>query len=320
MSSYQGESGVHAGGFDYIQEKGYGHELFNFLRCEDGFCYGYLQARSKTININRLGADDEDTYFNGVTVLWTATRPNGGRVIVGGYRAARIYRTMQTGGIKGRQTHGERVGHYAEARQEDTVLIPVAKRDFAVPHHGKGLPGQSLVFYPEDSEAPEMKLWLPGALEHISAWHEKAENGSVHDNKSAGRRWPSPPDAAHNAAVEAEAIAFVKSRLGSVKRDRQPHNCGWDLEFAQGSGTLCVEVKGLSGAELGVELSPNEYQAMKRVMTGDFPEGEYRLAVVRNALTNPELFLFAHGGGKDWICERTSTCISVMERAGARLA
>jgi hypothetical protein len=132
--------------------------------------------------------------------------------------------------------------------------------------------------------------------------------------------WPCAPDAAHNAAVEAAAIAFVRSRLGEEKRDRQKDNCGWDLEYARAGRSLCVEVKGLSGAALGVELSPNEYAAMKRAMNKSFSEGEYLLAIVRNALTAPELFLFAHAGGTDWMCELTSKHISVTERIAARLS
>ena len=81
-----------------------------------------------------------------------------------------------------------------------------------------------------------------------------------------------------------------------------------------------MEVKGLSGSALAVELSPNEYAAMKRAMNESFSEGQYRLAIVRNALTAPELFLFAHGSGTDWICELTSTHISVAERIAARLS
>jgi hypothetical protein len=122
--------------------------------------------------------------------------------------------------------------------------------------------------------------------------------------------------------VEAAAIAFVRSSLGKEKRDRQKDNCGWDLEFPRDGRTLCVEVKGLSDCELAVELSPNEYTAMKRAMTDDFSEGEYRLAVVLNALTTPELFLFTHLAGTDgdWLCEFTSKRISVSERVAARLS
>jgi hypothetical protein len=132
--------------------------------------------------------------------------------------------------------------------------------------------------------------------------------------------WPCAPDAAHNAAVEAAAIAFVRSRLGEEKRDRQKDNCGWDFEYARAGKSVCVEVKGLSGAALGVELSPNEYAAMKRAMNKRFSEGEYRLAIVCNSLTAPELFLFAHASGTDWRCELTSKHISVTERVAARLS
>src|SRR5205823_3723310 len=74
-------------------------------------------------------------------------------------------------------------------------------------------------------------------------------------------------------------------------RDRQKDNCGWDLESMRDTRPLCVAVKGLSGSEIIVELTPKEYAAMKLAMTGGFSEGEYRLAVVRNALTAPELLL-----------------------------
>lgn len=83
---------------------------------------------------------------------------------------------------------------------------------------------------------------------------------------------------------------------------------------------LRVEVKGLSSAALNVELSPNEYAAMKRAINKTFPEGEYRLAVVCNASTAPELFIFAHAEATDWKCELTSKHISVAERTGARLS
>jgi Domain of unknown function (DUF3883) len=164
------------------------------------------------------------------------------------------------------------------------------------------------------------------SIEDLSALDRHANGGGggesdgSNGNTVAAGGWRCAPDAAHNAAVEAAAIAFVRSRLGEETRDRQRDNCGWDLEYTQAGRSLCVEVKGLSGSALGVELSPNEYAAMKRAMNKSFSEGQYRLAIVRNALTTaPELFLFAHGSGMDWICELTSTHISVTERIAARL-
>ncbi|MGH8092356.1 MAG: protein NO VEIN domain-containing protein [Chthoniobacterales bacterium] len=314
MPSYAGENDVHAGGFDYVREEGYGHELFNFMPF-DGFCYGYVEAHGGTVNIDRLGADEDDTFFDNVTVIWTAAPPGGERVIVGWYHGARVYRNLQVGSLRGREVQGRKVGYYARARAKDSVLVPAELRDFRVPHHGRGLPGQSSVFYPEGK--PEMQVWLGSATHYIFTL---TGNAVAERSGATGLGWPSTPDAAHNAAVEAAAIAFVRSRLGEEKRDRQKDNCGWDLEFTRSGRSLCVEVKGLSGSALSVELSPNEYVAMKRAMTGGFAEGEYQLAVVRNALTTPELFLFAHAGGTDFMCELTSKNIRVTERVAARLS
>jgi hypothetical protein len=315
MPSYEGEREVYASGHDYVREEGFGHELFNF-KPFDGFCYGYVQSRSETINLGRLEAEKDETFVDDVTVIWTATPPHSKRVIIGWYRSARVYRTLQYGRLKGREVHGTKVGYYIQTRAEDAVLVPVEQRDFSVPYDGKGLPGQASVFYAEESDAAEMKAWLSRAINYISGW----SGNTVVGRSGAAGGWPCAPDAAHNAAVEAAAIAFVRSRLGEEMLDRQTDNWGWDLEYSRSGSRLCVEVKGLSGAALGVELSPNEYAAMKRAMNKSFSEGEYRLAIVRNALTAPELFLFAHASGTDRMCELTSKHISVMERIAARLS
>jgi Domain of unknown function (DUF3883) len=138
---------------------------------------------------------------------------------------------------------------------------------------------------------------------------------------TTGGGWPSAPDAAHNAAVEAAAIAFVRGSpsLGEEKHDRQKDNCGWDLEFKREGITLCVEVKGLSSDVLGVELSPNEYAAMERAMNKKFPHGDYRLAIVSKA-DRTGAFPFFHAKGMDWKCELTSRLVRVAPRTGARLS
>jgi hypothetical protein len=122
--------------------------------------------------------------------------------------------------------------------------------------------------------------------------------------------WPTTPDVAHNAMVEAAAIACVRKNLGQPSKDRQKDNCGWDLEFLANGRTLCVEVKGLAGAEIGVELTPNEYAAMTRAMEGTFTEGDYRLAIVCEALSDvPRFFLFRH----------EKECVGVASAVSARL-
>lgn len=75
-----------------------------------------------------------------------------------------------------------------------------------------------------------------------------------------------------------------------------------------------------AGDQLAVELTPNEYAAMKRATTGDFSEGDYRLAVVTRALSDDRSFyLFSYKESRKWQCERTGREITVQERTGARL-
>ena len=71
MPSHAGEREVYAGGHEYVREEGFGHELFNF-KPFDGFCYGYVQSRSGTINLGRLEAESDDTFVDDVNVNWTA--------------------------------------------------------------------------------------------------------------------------------------------------------------------------------------------------------------------------------------------------------
>lgn len=325
MPQYAGEDEVHPGGFDYVRDEGFGYELFNFKPI-GGVCYGFVQVRTGVINITRLGANRSDTFFDGATVMWTAPHPNGERVVVGWYHDARVYRNLQVGRLKDRHVAGQPVGYLVHAPADKCALVPANKRDFAVPHNRSGVPGQSSVFYPEGSSSRDMAEWLERARRYISSWNGPpvgsqggAPGSGIRPSTQSGG-WRTSPDSAHNAAVEAAAVAFVRERLGKLKKDRQKDNCGWDLEFRRGGRTLCVEIKGISGSEIDVELTPNEYKVMKQAMTGSFDEGDYRLAVVCNALTStPKLFLFAHESGMNWVCELTSRRIKSVERTAARL-
>jgi len=88
-----------------------------------------------------------------------------------------------------------------------------------------------------------------------------------------------------------EGIGYT---VESVEKD----NVGWDLEATLGKKKLLIEVKGLSGSGLSVELTPNEYNAFSE-------ENEsYRLCVVYTALSEPTLLVcrFSKESGS-WIIE-----------------
>ena len=91
MNKYNGIAGdsIERGG-KYNQHS-VGHEVCNFTN-NNGTLYGYVQPVGESIKIEKLGASKQDDRIDGVTVVWTATRPSGGRVTVGGYKDATAFR------------------------------------------------------------------------------------------------------------------------------------------------------------------------------------------------------------------------------------
>lgn len=73
-------------------------------------------------------------------------------------------------------------------------------------------------------------------------------------------------------------------RVESFEKD----NVGWDLNAVLGKRDLKLEVKGLSGSQIVVELTPNEYAAMGKY------RDSYRVCVVTNTLSKPCLEIFAY--------------------------
>ncbi len=72
--------------------------------------------------------------------------------------------------------------------------------------------------------------------------------------------------------------------VDSVEQD----NVGWDSIALSGKRELRLEVKGLSGSEIVVDLTPNEYAAMQK------HRDSYRVCVVTNAQDLPRLSVFAY--------------------------
>ena len=102
------------------------------------------------------------------------------------------------------------------------------------------------------------------------------------------RKQPHKTDPEKNAEVEKAAINTTPQHfenIGYTVKSVEKDNYGWDLEATRGKRTLLIEVKGLSGEALSVELTPNEYQCL------DKQEDNYRLCVVSTALTNPDLYI-----------------------------
>lgn len=279
MEYYKGQSAQDKikGGGAYVAKEGRGHEVCNFSEDQNYF-YGYVQPTGQQIRIERLGADKSDEQISGVTVIWTAPRPKGGTVIVGWYKDATVYRYFQsfkksTALHRKNGIDGFRV--MAEASNSNVKLLPIDERTFEIPRRIKGGMGHSPVWYADTPESKE----LLGDIKKLLA------GNNVHKVKA---KRPKTTDPEKNARVEKAAIKAVTNyfesngyEVDSVEKD----NMGWDLEAELGKNKLLIEVKGLSGSGLTVELTPNEYVAFLG------RQSNYRLCVVHSALTEPSLLI-----------------------------
>ncbi|BAK76713.1 HNH endonuclease [Pseudogulbenkiania sp. NH8B] len=127
-----------------------GHEVCNFTPVGD-VVYGYIQANGN-IKLENLGASKKDDSVDGVTVVWTASPPDGGTVVVGWYLNATVYRAVQ-------QTPQKAAKHIAQgatyfrikAKRKDAVLLE--ERSVLIPRATKGGIGQSNIWYADKPES-----------------------------------------------------------------------------------------------------------------------------------------------------------------------
>ncbi|SJZ90277.1 DUF3883 domain-containing protein [Garciella nitratireducens] len=294
MERYEGLLGndkeIHGGG-SYVEEYGYGHEIFNFKKIS-GKVYGYAQPSGYN-NLQRLGASEDDEFIDDVLVIFTATHKNGGTYIVGWYKNARFFKHYQNTNLSERKFRNEYIGYYAVANADNATLLSIDERfSFPIiPRRVKGGMGQSNVWY---ADSPEMVDFKKEVLRHIERYEKK---------KSIRRRLPifRQTDAELRKKIENIAIREVTreySERGFTVTSVESENLGWDLEAVYKKIKLKIEVKGLAGQEVSVELTPNEFLKMNN------NKDSYRLCVVTKCLENPELYVFSYSSERnEWISE-----------------
>ncbi|MEX0703954.1 MAG: DUF4268 domain-containing protein [Planctomycetales bacterium] len=154
-------------------------------------------------------------------------------------------------------------------------------------------------------------------LEELDAGEDIAGRLTRKSSDGAGWRIPRQADPLRRLQVEDAAVEAVRKHFAERKyrvKDVSRENLGWDLEAIRGKDTLFIEVKGLSGRDLCVELTPNEYAKMKSTEHCN----SWRLCVVTNALTDPQLAIFGWSkGDRQWEDERGRVLV-IEERIAAR--
>ena len=291
MERYQGQSSGDKikGGGAYVTQNGMGHEVCNFSP-DNGALYGYVQTPGKQINLERIGANNDNDYIESTTIVWTATRPSGGTVIVGWYKDATVYRNLQQfKKAPFAQSENGVEGYWIKAPFDKATLLSVDARTFEIPRQVKGGMGQSLIWYADKPESVPLVDKVRALIENKYA------------PKPSGLKHSKIQDQEKKVAVEKAAIrsccAYFENlgyEVVSVEKD----NVGWDLVATVGRSSLRIEVKGLSGAMFSIELTPNEYKAFTDQAI------DYRLAVVVNALETPSLSVCRYSNEQGaWIIE-----------------
>lgn len=239
--------------------------------------------RSAKINISRFGAKRGDAAVDGVTVVWIARNPRTKKtVIVGWYRNAFIHKDADHRRLK--RLSDFDVGYQIEAPAVDAVLLPIDARSYIIPTAKEpGNLGQSPVWYGKG------EAFNRDVAEYISRGGRRVQRPA----KTPRQTDPELRRKVEQAAI-AHAIAYYESdeggchRVESVEKD----GVGWDLEAFSENGThLKIEVKGLSGKDLVVELTPNEYAKMRSLEN----RTDYIIYALPEALSSkPMAYIFRH--------------------------
>ena len=240
------------GNFGYLKTGTVGHEAWNF-KPHRGKVYGYV-PRSAQIRIERLGSARSDDQLQGVTVVWLARNPRDKRTyIVGWYRNATVHRDANS--ISLARGKSFRVGYQIEAPAGSATLLAPDARIFPIPTAKEpGNLGQSPVWYGKDDKFRAA----------VRAYISDGKLPSTRKGTSPKQLDPELRTKIEKAAV-AHATRHYTSKAGGSRTVESVEALarGWDLEATAFDGSvLKVEVKGLSGRDVLVEVTPNEYAHM----------------------------------------------------------
>lgn len=297
----------------HLQDNKFGHECFNFLS-RDGNCFGYVP---RNIDLSNLGASRTADFVDDVVCVWIAKDPErNARVVVGWYLAARVFGSsnhrIQPSG--NRLDHQD-IGYHAVAPEAGCSLIPVSGRTFEIPtrYDMEGGLGQSTVWYGGNARF-RRQVW-----NYIKSWEGRKSRKKRRSTSSGGARGGRNPDPEQRKKIETIAVdiatEFFRSNDGGAYHvvSKEKDNLGWDIEASRPDGvTLLIEVKGLSGEKISVELTPKEYKQMKSKRHRD----NYVLFVVTNCLGKRPMtydYRFKDGRWKD----ADGTVLQISERVGA---
>lgn len=185
------------------------------------------------------------------------------------------------------------MGYYVEANAVDAVLLPPDKRPSfpKIPRGVKGGLGQSNIWYADSPEMATFKEEILSSITNYESSKTKEKTKRISRQRNIELR-----KLVEEIAVDVVSSEYVKR--GFIVTSVETENKGWDIEARHEDISLFIEVKGLSGPNLQVELTANEFTKMNE------HKENYRLAVVTETLSNPILNVFFYSSEANmWISE-----------------
>jgi hypothetical protein len=288
MEHYKGitPTDIPKGAGSYVDENGHGGEVHNFLK-KGNYFYGFVRvSKDGNINLKKLGAEREAKILDGVNIVFFSKDPEfGSQYIVGCYKNARIYKTVQTFHL----SNGRKRYYNSRCKAGDEILIPTELRNKSI----EG-PGQSNLFYAKEHLTKKQLQEIVDFIENPKDNKIKKESTA---RKSSGRGWAM--DAELKKEIEVSAMDFTAAyfeRKGFEIIDVHKENKGWDLEAVKGKKIFHLEVKGTQNAFGAVLLTPNEYTHFKS------KKSTFRLCVVYHALDAKKTAIdIIYHDGKRWV-------------------
>ncbi|HCR3230186.1 TPA: DUF3883 domain-containing protein [Morganella morganii] len=293
MNNYCGENDDKiVNGGSYVDDTNSGHEDRNFLAFS-GYYYGYVRNRGNSFDLERISgeSDIKTPYIDGVDIIWTATNPVYGNVVIGWYRNARVFRMMQkldSYTEKPRAHFDEEESYWFKARTENCLLLPIEERTIRVPRNGKGLMGTSPFWYGDSPEGADFVTRVKNLVNLRTPIPSKdAPDDLYGKSDTVFAIYNSTPELRKKTETSAidKATKYYEN-LGYIVKSVERDNVGWDLEARKINELLRIEVKGLFGLSKQIQLTPNEYNHFKK------NEPDYRLCIINNALSDDDFGLF----------------------------
>ena len=192
------------------------------------------------------------------------------------------------------------MGYYAVADVKNIRLLNIDERNiFPKVTRGKGGMGQSNIWYADNGKWIDYK-------NNILKYIKKDEDEK---NRCTYKPVSHQANVVLKKKIEKIAIKLVEKTYrnrGFFVNSCETENLGWDLNatLIHEKVSLHLEVKGTSGREIAIQLTPNEYSKMEE------QKNIYRLCIVVNCLDKPMLYIFSYSTeANTWLSENGESLI-----------